>query len=168
MKNKISRSEFLKKSFIFLTSIKIIPLLSGFFYSCSKIFQPPEAEDLEEVSDQFILNISDYPILENNGGSIALDSDIVEGLPSKGILIYRSSDSEVLVFDRKCPHAGIQVGEFVDGISTCAFSNGGHNSKFDTNGLVQSGVANCNLDSYTATINHDIITIYFNQKVDGC
>ena len=83
-------------------------------------------------------------------------------------MIYRNSDSDILVYDRRCPHAGIQIGGFVDGVSTCSISNGGHNSKFNTNGAVQSGIANCNLDSYSATIENDIITIFLNQKTDGC
>ena len=171
MKNKISRFEFLKGSFFIVSSIKFIPLLSGFFYSCSKIFEP-DCNDCDEesanISDQITLNISDYSVLENSGGSVALDPNEIEGLPSKGILIYRNSESEILVYDRKCPHQQAKIGAFQDGISTCPL----HSAKFNIGGECQSGPCmseTCkNLESYDASIHNEVITIFLNQKSDGC
>ena len=42
--------------------------------------------------DQIRINISDYPNLEETEGAAALDADEIEGLPAKGILIYRKSE----------------------------------------------------------------------------
>jgi Rieske Fe-S protein len=86
------------------------------------------------------------------GGTLALEANAVD---SKGLLLYRSSQTDVLVFSRNCTHMGCSVGDFVDGIASCPC----HHSQFDTGGKVVQGPAASSLKAYPAVLAGSILTI---------
>jgi cytochrome b6-f complex iron-sulfur subunit len=86
------------------------------------------------------------------GGTLALDAT---SLDSQGILLYRSSDTSVLAFSRKCTHLGCAVGDFQNGVSTCPC----HGSQYDTGGNVVRGPSQAPLRRYTAALSGSIVTI---------
>jgi cytochrome b6-f complex iron-sulfur subunit len=90
--------------------------------------------------------------LASVGGALALDAN---ALDSKGLLLYRSSETAVLAFSRKCTHMGCTVGEFQNGISACPC----HGSQFDTAGKVVKGPASNPLTSYKAVLSGTTVTI---------
>ena len=99
----------------------------------------------------------DLSLLENSalvmvGGTLALDSNVID---SKGILLYRQSDTNVLAFSRNCTHNGCTIGSFQNGTSACPC----HGSQFNTSGSAVSGPAVNPLTQYSASITGNIVTI---------
>jgi Rieske Fe-S protein len=90
--------------------------------------------------------------LASVGGTLALAAN---NLDAQGLLLYRSSDTTVLVFSRKCTHMGCTIGEFQGAVSTCPC----HGSQFDTGGKVVRGPAQNPLRQYTATVSGTTVTI---------
>jgi Rieske Fe-S protein len=86
------------------------------------------------------------------GGSLTLGAN---DLDPKGILLYRSSESSVLAFSRKCTHMGCTVGEFQSGVASCPC----HGSQFDTSGKPVKGPAQNPLPAYAATLSGSTLTI---------
>jgi cytochrome b6-f complex iron-sulfur subunit len=86
------------------------------------------------------------------GGTLALAANDQD---SQGMLLYRSNDSTVLVFSRKCTHLGCTVGEFQNGVSTCPC----HGSQYNTEGNVVRGPTQNSLRKHTATLSGSIVTI---------
>jgi Rieske Fe-S protein len=86
------------------------------------------------------------------GGTLALDATSLDG---QGILLFRSSESAVLAFSRKCTHAGCAIGGFTNGVSTCPC----HGSQYDTAGSVIRGPSQSILRKYTATLSGSTVTI---------
>jgi Rieske Fe-S protein len=86
------------------------------------------------------------------GGTLALGATSLDG---QGILLFRSSESVVLAFSRKCTHSGCAIGEFADGISTCPC----HGSQYDTGGNVVRGPSQNMLRKYPATLSGSTVTI---------
>jgi Rieske Fe-S protein len=86
------------------------------------------------------------------GGTLALGANTLD---PQGLLLYRSSDSTMLAFSRKCTHMGCQVGEFQSGVSTCPC----HGSQYDTGGNVVRGPSQSSLRKYTATLSGSIVTV---------
>jgi Rieske Fe-S protein len=111
------------------------------------------------------ITLSNFPALNNNGGSVRLGSSgIISG--SSGpvglyypIVISRVSASEYVAVDTQCTHAGFVVGACVGGLNgrmTCP----GHGSQFDIRGLVQPGFdAQFDLLSYTSSVSDGILRI---------
>jgi len=64
-----------------------------------------------EGSDELIL-LSDHPDLENIGGVSSLDQDEVP-FDDEGLLMYRKSEEEVVVYSRICPHQGCGIDSFI-------------------------------------------------------
>jgi cytochrome b6-f complex iron-sulfur subunit len=90
--------------------------------------------------------------LASVGGTLALDADAID---PQGILLYRSSETTVLAFSRKCTHQGCTVGAFQNGVSTCPC----HGSQYNTSGDVIHGPARNSLHVYTATLSGSMVTI---------
>jgi Rieske Fe-S protein len=86
------------------------------------------------------------------GGTLALEANPVD---AKGLLLFRSSESAVLAFSRKCTHMGCAVGDFQNGLSSCPC----HGSQFDTGGKVVKGPARDPLKTYPAAFSGSTITI---------
>jgi cytochrome b6-f complex iron-sulfur subunit len=86
------------------------------------------------------------------GGTLTLDAN---ELDSKGMLLYRSSESELLAFSRKCTHTGCTLAGFVGGISSCPC----HGSQFGTDGKPSKGPAAQPLKAYTAALSGSTLTI---------
>lgn len=90
--------------------------------------------------------------LQTIGGTVAISGN---ELDSKGMLIVRQSESNIVALSRKCTHQGCTVPNFVSGISTCPC----HGSQYDTNGNVVKGPAPKALTKYNAVLEGNIITI---------
>lgn len=90
--------------------------------------------------------------LASVGGALALEANTVD---SKGLLLYRSSETEVLAFSRKCTHMGCAVGNFQDGLSNCPC----HGSQYDTSGKPVKGPAANPLKEYAATLSGSTLTV---------
>ncbi len=86
------------------------------------------------------------------GGMIALDAN---NLDPQGMLIYRAAADSVLVFSRRCTHAGCTIGPFQDGVSTCPC----HGSQYNTQGAVVRGPSQSPLLQHTATVSGLMVTI---------
>jgi cytochrome b6-f complex iron-sulfur subunit len=98
------------------------------------------------------LTKSENQTLATVGGTLALDATSLDG---QGILLFRSTDTSVLAFSRKCTHLGCTVGGFDSGITTCPC----HGSQYDTGGNVVRGPSQSSLRKYTATLSGTTVTI---------
>ena len=98
------------------------------------------------------LSSSENSALAMVGGTLALGANVLD---SKGILLYRQSDTNVLAFSRNCTHNGCTIGSFQNGTSACPC----HGSQFNTSGSVVIGPAVNPLTQYSATITGNIVTI---------
>ena len=94
---------------------------------------------------------SSYSVLANTGGSLSLDGG--SGIPSPGILVYRSGSTSVNVVSRHCTHQGCVVRS--DYVCAC------HNSIFAKDGSVIQGPASSPLETYSSTISGNSIHINF-------
>jgi cytochrome b6-f complex iron-sulfur subunit len=86
------------------------------------------------------------------GGALVLEANAVD---PKGLLLYRSSETAVSAFSRKCTHMGCAVGEFQNGLASCPC----HGSQYDTGGKVVKGPAQSSLKEYPATLSGSTLTI---------
>jgi Rieske Fe-S protein len=86
------------------------------------------------------------------GGTLALDAN---GLDPQGMLLYRSGANSVLVFSRRCTHAGCTIGPFQNGVSTCPC----HGSQYNTRGAVVRGPSQSPLLVHAATVSGTTVTI---------
>ena len=144
---KSSRREFLKTIAISGGAVACGSLLAG----CGS---PSAGTPTGNPSGGFTLDLTkpENQTLAAVGGTLALDSISLDG---QGILLYRLSDTSVLVFSRKCTHAGCTIGGFQSGVSTCPC----HGSQFDTRGKVVRGPSQSSLRQYTATLSGSTVTI---------
>jgi Rieske Fe-S protein len=86
------------------------------------------------------------------GGALTLEANAVD---SKGLLLYRSSDTAVLAFSRKCTHLGCAVGDFQNGVASCPC----HGSQYDTGGKPVKGPAQNPLKEYSTSLSGSTLTI---------
>ena len=106
------------------------------------------------------ISLSEHPNLQNVGGTSHIDSIAID---PKGVLLYRKSESEVLVLSRTCPHesCGIDpfnlqaIGNGVEIISMCPC----HFSEFNEEGEVLEGPAESPLTRYSASSSEESIII---------
>lgn len=99
--------------------------------------------DLEEPEHQALAAV---------GGSLVLEANAVD---PKGLLLYRSGESEVRAFSRNCTHSGCVLGGFQAGLSVCPC----HNSQFGTDGKPVKGPAAEPLREYAASLEGSILTV---------
>ena len=94
---------------------------------------------------------NNYSVLANPDGSLAFNG--VNGIPSPGVLVHRTSQDSVNLVSRYCTYLGCTVGS--NYVCAC------HNSRFDKDGSVLQGQASIPLKSFSATVNGDNILINF-------
>ena len=148
LNNSCNRREFVKDT---LTGIGTVAFGSFMLVNQSGCSSPTEPNN----SDKTItvdLSLSENSALLVVGGALALGSNVID---SKGILLYRQSDTNVLAFSRNCTHNSCTINSFQNGTSTCPC----HGSQFNTSGNVVIGPAIIPLTQYSAAIADNIVTI---------
>jgi len=149
-----SRREFIKETVLGLGLVTLGSFSLFLTNGCSD-FGPTESEDDTEENDISILidiSLPENQAVSSVGGAIAIGAN---ALDRKGMLIYRESETSILVISRKCTHNGCVIGAFQNGVSTCPC----HGSKYNTSGGVINGPASKPLKQYNASILGNIITI---------
>ena len=148
LNNSCNRREFVKDT---LTGIGTVAFGSFMLVNesgCSSPIEPNNSDETITVD----LSLSENSALLVVGGALALGSNVID---SKGILLYRQSDTNVLAFSRNCTHNSCTIDSFQNGTSTCPC----HGSQFDTSGNVLNGPAVNPLTQYSASITGNIVTI---------
>jgi len=144
--NKSSRRDFIKRSVCAgvlgtaaLSTLNINDLLARAGDYTTK--------DLEGISK--VINLSDYPDLDHNGGYTMITSKVI---------LIRASSKSFRALNVKCPHKGCDV-EYDGKSFTCPC----HGSEFTGTGKVTSGPATKNLSSYKTTYNEEDGTVTINM-----
>ena len=110
-----------------------------------------------DSDNQIALSILDpqYQSLTNISGSAVTSSNSIDSL---GLLLIRSSESQIKAFSRRCTHSSYKVNAFnSQGLAVCS---SGHGGSFNTNGRVAAGPPTANLTSYDTTLESDTLTIF--------
>ena len=104
-------------------------------------------------SIQFDLNDQQLSPLKTVGGSIVtMSSDFDRA----GLVMYRESLDDLLVFSRSCSHAGTSINAFSNGVATCTETTVPNLILMDQLFL---GLQNAPLPQYSSTIDGSIVTI---------
>ena len=148
LNNSCNRREFVKDT---LTGIGTVAFGSFMLVNQSGCSSPTEPNNSDETIT-VDLSLSENSTLLVVGGALALGSNVID---SKGILLYRQSDTNVLAFSRNCTHNSCTIDSFQNGTSTCPC----HGSQFNTSGNVVVGPAVNPLTQYSAAIADNIVTI---------
>ena len=148
LNNSCNRREFVKDT---LTGIGTVAFGSFMLVNQSGCSSPTEPNNSDETIT-VDLSLSENSALLVVGGALALGSNVID---SKGILLYRQSDTNVLAFSRNCTHNSCTIDSFQNGTSTCPC----HGSQFNTSGNVVIGPAIIPLTQYSAAIADNIVTI---------
>ena len=134
-----------------------MPIALTSLQSCSDISSENDSKDNSSNpgdvnSIQFDLNDQQLSPLKTVGGSIVtMSSDFDRA----GLVMYRESLDDLLVFSRSCSHAGTSINAFSNGVATCP----NHGAKFNIDGSAISGPTNAPLLQYSSTIDGSIVTI---------
>ena len=110
-----------------------------------------------DSDNQLVVNLQDsqYQSLNNVGGNAVMSSNSIDSL---GLLLIRSSETQIKAFSRRCTHSSYRVNAFnSQGLAVCS---SGHGGSFNTNGQVAAGPPNANLTSYNTTLENDTLTIF--------
>ena len=116
-----------------------------------------EGGDVPDSGNQIVINIQDaqYQSLIINGGSAVTSSNSIDSL---GLLLLRSSETQIKAFSRRCTHSSYRVNAFnSQGLAVCS---SGHGGSFNTSGQVAAGPPNANLTSYNTSLENDTLTIF--------
>lgn len=148
----ITRREFVSRTTKGLSLVFAGSALLSFLQSCSTNSNP--VDPILGKTVKIDINQNEFADLQTVGGTIALNSNDVPGLPSNGVLILRKTASDVTVLSRTCTHQGCQVNGFSNGKAYCPC----HGSSFSTTGAVLNGPASSPLKSYSAAFDGSIIT----------
>ena len=148
LNNSCNRREFVKDT---LTGIGTVAFGSFMLVNQSGCSSPTEPNNSDETIT-VDLSLSENSALLVVGGALALGSNVID---SKGMLLYRQSDTNVLAFSRNCTHNSCTIDSFQNGTSTCPC----HGSQFNTSGNVVVGPAINPLTQYSAAIADNIVTI---------
>ena len=148
LNNSCNRREFVKDT---LTGIGTVAFGSFMLVNQSGCSSPTEPNNSDETIT-VDLSLSENSALLVVGGALALGSNVID---SKGILLYRQSDTNVLAFSRNCTHNSCTIDSFQNGTSTCPC----HGSQFNISGIVVVGPAVNPLTQYSAAIADNIVTI---------
>jgi Rieske Fe-S protein len=132
------------------------PLLLSTLQSCEDVSDESIGNDdfidINESLIEFNLNQSPFNNLKTVGGSIATQGNSFD---SKGLLLFRQSESTILAFSRRCTHAGVAINAFSNGSAKCL----SHGSEFNLSGVPTKGPASSKLDQYIVIIKDDIIKV---------
>jgi nitrite reductase/ring-hydroxylating ferredoxin subunit len=134
-----SRREFVKGAAILAAAAHLAPseLLSATLLGGDK--------KRAELADFFTVNFSQFPALQNVGGSIRLNTSTIPGAGGlRNIIITRVGQAEFAAVTEECTHAGCSVGTFSGGALECPC----HGSRFDAQGNVLGGPAGSPLTKY--------------------
>ena len=110
-----------------------------------------------DSDNQIVISLQDSPYqnLTNVGGTAVMSSNSIDSL---GLLLIRSSETQIKAFSRRCTHSSYRVSAFnSQGLAVCS---SGHGGSFNTNGQVAAGPPNANLTSYNTTLENDTLTIF--------
>ena len=100
------------------------------------------------------LNETEFSSLKTVGGSMVTGSIDFD---KSGLLLFRKSQEDLIVFSRRCPHAGTSINGFNNGSAACP----SHGAKFKTDGTpISGGPTNAPLKQYTVDLNGSIAIIY--------
>ena len=116
-----------------------------------------EGGDVPDSGNQILINIQDaqYQSLISTGGSAVTSSNSIDSL---GLLLLRSSETQIKAFSRRCTHSSYRVNAFnSQGLAVCS---SGHGGSFNTSGQVAAGPPNANLTSYNTSLENDTLTIF--------
>ena len=116
-----------------------------------------EGGDVPDSGNQIVINIQDaqYQSLISTGGSAVTSSNSIDSL---GLLLLRSSETQIKAFSRRCTHSSYRVNAFnSQGLAVCS---SGHGGSFNTSGQVAAGPPNANLTSYNTSLENDTLTIF--------
>ena len=149
--NYCNRREFIKDT---LTGISTVAFGSFMLVNQGGCSEGSPTAPINNSDETIIvdLSLSENSALVTVGGALALGSNVID---SKGILLYRQSDTNVLAFSRNCTHNSCTIDSFQNGTSTCPC----HGSQFNTSGNVVVGPAVNPLTQYSAAIADNIVTI---------
>ena len=148
LNNSCNRREFVKDTLTVIGTVAFGSFMLVNQSGCSSPTEPNNSDETITVD----LSLSENSALLVVGGALALGSNVID---SKGILLYRQSDTNVLAFSRNCTHNSCTIDSFQNGTSTCPC----HGSQFNTSGNVVVGPAVNPLTQYSATITGNIVTI---------
>ena len=116
-----------------------------------------EGGDVPDSGNQIVINIQDaqYQSLISTGGSAVTSSNSIDSL---GLLLLRSSETQIKAFSRRCTHSSYRVNAFnSQGLAVCS---SGHGGSFNTSGQVAAGPPSANLTSYNTSLDNDTLTIF--------
>ena len=155
-KEEMNRLEFLKKSAKALGCAALCPILAQSLTSCGSDDTNSDSGAITGKTVTLDLTKSAYSDLATTGEVIHIDAGAEDNLPSKGLLVYRKSETEVLAFSRVCTHSqGLLSHQGGDNLAVCAL----HGAVFSKEGKPTSGPAQSALTSYTASVSGNTITI---------
>ena len=116
-----------------------------------------EGGSTPDSDNQIVVNIQDsqYQSLTNVGGTAVMSSNSIDSL---GLLLIRSSETQIKAFSRRCTHSSYRVNAFnSQGLAVCS---SGHGGSFNTNGRVAAGPPTANLTSYNTALENETLTIF--------
>ena len=110
-----------------------------------------------DSDNQLVVNLQDsqYQSLINTGGSVVTSSNSIDSL---GLLLVRTSETQIKAFSRRCTHSSYLVNAFnSQGLAVCS---SGHGGSFNTSGQVAAGPPSASLTSYNTSLDNDTLTIF--------
>ena len=156
--SQCSRRDFIKNSMTGFGTIALwsftMPLIEGCSGPDSKMMGTYASVAPRRDGASIIVDISkiENQALLTVGGTLALGGSDVD---SKGLLLYRESETTAKAYSRECTHRQCTVGPFINGVSSCPC----HRSRFNQSGDRISGPAPRALYQYTTSVDGNIITI---------
>lgn len=151
--NKFSRRDFVAKTIKGIGTIAVGTFAVSVINACSNNSNPVGSFSGPPGSSITVdLSLTKNQALETVGGTLALGGNAVD---SKGLLLFRESESSIRAFSRVCTHQQCTIGAFQSGVSTCPC----HGSQFNTSGSALRGPASSPLRSYKTELNQNILTI---------
>tara|TARA_B100001741_G_scaffold155749_1_gene128555 strand:+ start:302 stop:799 length:498 start_codon:yes stop_codon:yes gene_type:complete len=88
----------------------IIPLTK---YNAELIYNNGGIEESVLITNEdndYMLSLADHPSLKTIDGVSATNSNIFD---SYGLLLYRKNETDIIVYSRRCPHAGGMLSNFL-------------------------------------------------------
>jgi len=147
-----SRRDFIFNNVKMLGAVALGSYTIGLINACSNDSNPTSPSSNNNVEISIDISQIANSALQTIGGTIALSGN---DLDSKGILVIRKNETEIVALSRKCTHQGCTVPNYSNSISTCPC----HGSQYNTSGSVVKGPATNSLRNYSAVLNGNIISV---------